>query len=152
MKRAWLLALPLSLAPVAGCVAVAAAAAGTVGFVQYDRNQAHRDFDVELEQAWQAATAAAPELGYPPIAVKTHTPSEGEFEVEDLWVRVEQHPDGYACVAVRIGTFDNDQHRRRAALFLNEVAIRLGEEPDRVPGAAAGEEPDQVPGAPGEDL
>lgn len=73
---------------------------------------------------------SAPELGYPPIVVNEHTPTEGEYEAgEDLWVRVEEHPEGFICVAVRVGTFETDDHRRKAGLFLNEVARRLGEEP-----------------------
>lgn len=140
MKRAWLLSLPLTLWPASGCIVAAAAAAGTVGFVQYDRNQAHRDFDVAFERAWNAASAAAPDVGYPAIEIKTHTPTEGEFEAgQDLWVRVEKHPRGYSCVAVRVGTFDTPDHRRRAGLFLNAVAERLGEEPDPLEGSGEDE-------------
>lgn len=130
MKRLPLFLLPLLLAPTTGCIAVAvAAAAGAVGLVQYDRNKAHRDFEVDFQSAWQAALASAPELGYPPIVVNEHTPTEGEFEGgEDLWVRVEEHPEGFICVAVRVGTFETEDHRRKAGLFLNEVARRLGEE------------------------
>ena len=131
MKRAWILTLPLLLVPTTSCVAVAvAAAAGAVGLIQYDRNRAHRDFEVDFETAWQAAVATATELGYEGQVVKLHTPTEGEFEGgEDLWVRVEEHPEGFICVAVRIGRFDTDDHRRRSGLFLNEVARRLGEDP-----------------------
>ena len=133
MNRAALLVLSLTLAFSAGCVAAAAAAAGTIGFVEYDRNQAHRDFDHDFEKVWTAATGATSALGYQPLVIKDRTPVEGHFEAgEDLWASVETHPEGYVCVAVRIGTFDTDDHRRRAGLFLNEVAERLGEEPNRV--------------------
>ena len=131
MKRSHLIVLPLLLAPLASCVAVAAAAAvGAVGLVQFDRNRAHRDFDVDFETAWTAAVEGAAEMGYLEPVVKEHTPTEGEFEGgEDLWVRVEEHPEGFICVAVRFGTFDTDDHRRRSGLYLNIVARRLGEDP-----------------------
>ena len=131
MKRSTLLLLPLLLAPATSCVAVAAAAAvGAVGLVQFDRNRAHRDFDVTFEDAWRAAIDSAAAMGYIEPVVKAHTPTEGEFEGgEDLWVRVEEHPEGFICVAVRFGTFDTDDHRRRSGLYLNQVAELLGEAP-----------------------
>jgi len=136
MKRTWLLFLPLFV-PVTGCAVVAvAAAAGAIGLVQYDRNKAHRDFEVPFEEAYQASVAVAADLGYPDVVVKLHTPTEGEFASgEDLWVRVEDHPDGFICVAVRVGNFDTEDHRRRSGLFLNEVAKQLGEDPHETSGS-----------------
>jgi len=51
-----------------------------------------------------------------------HATTEGEVKINDAEVRVTREAGGYTRVHVRIGTFQNDEHRRRAALLLEEIA------------------------------
>ena len=125
----WTLALAAALAPLAGgCVAVAAAAAAA-GYVQYDRNEAYRDFEGrELREVWHAVLEAVHATGRTVPGGVRASSTEGEVDLDGFWTRVEAWPEGYVRVRVRVGTFRTEDHRRKAGLFLDDVAARLGEE------------------------
>ena len=65
-------------------------------------------------------------VGHPAPRVKWHTETEGEIEDDDLWVRVEARSNDYTSVRVRIGTFDTEEHRRKAAVLLEEIEKEIG--------------------------
>jgi hypothetical protein len=50
-----------------------------------------------------------------------------DHEGENTRVRVSAHPENFCRVEVKIGTFNSENHRRKAALILNKVAELLGE-------------------------
>lgn len=110
-----------------GCVvgALAVGAAAGYGAIKYDENEASREFDVPLARAWAATVAAMEDNGF---AVGDPSPqgvTEGRIESGDAKVVVEAITGGRSRVRVRIGTFDNEDNRRRAALVLERVAKRL---------------------------
>jgi len=119
------------------CVAVAAAAVGGLGYLQYERNEATRDFPATLEATWDAAIVTLEEMGVS-NATKTLDKTQGVIDGEDVWVRVEVHPTDFTRVRVRFGTFTTEDHRRRSRLFLDTVQKRLGV--DAFPGGHSEEE------------
>jgi len=122
----WLLLLALASLPVAagGCfvAALAVGAAATFGVVMYVENEAYRDFHAELDPAWNATLAAMRKLGYPVQEGMPHGITEGAVKVNDAEVRVTRESGGYTRIHVRIGTFETEDHRRRATLLLEEIA------------------------------
>jgi len=127
--------------PLSGCLAVVAAAGAGFGYHQYEENEVVRDFPATLENAWNAALEAVKGAGHSNPATRWLGPTEGEIEDGDIRVRVEKLPEGVSRVRVRIGTFQTDDHDRRAALLLMDIQSRLGIEPT-APGST-----DQEPGA-----
>lgn len=126
MRIASALLVTLGLLSLQGCIVVAAAAvAGAVGYVQYDKNEAFRDFDYSLERTWEATLHSIDELGFTELEIQELTPTEGEISNETMWTRVERHTDDRARVRVRVGTFDNEDNRRRATLILETIAAKL---------------------------
>lgn len=130
MRRSPLLLISLSLLPLlGGCLAAAAAAGAAFGYVKYRENEATRDFEKSPPEVWPAALGALEARGYP---LPGGTPREleddadsAEVEGEDYWLRVEEHPGDFTRVRVRIGTFETDEHKRKAGLVLESVAERL---------------------------
>lgn len=116
-----LLALPFVAS---GCLLVAAGGAA-YGAIQYEKNEAYRDFESDLPDTWDATVAALEKLGYSVPENAGHTPTEGEIDIEDTNVRVERYPGDLTRVRVRIGTFDTESHRRRAQLLLEEIDLQL---------------------------
>ena len=119
-----LLLAHLALTLSASCAAVVAGGAAAIGYVYYDENEAHQDFDVELEDAWDATIAALQSQNYPVSSSTPLGPTEGEIEVDDVFVRVEQHTE-FTRVRVRIGTFKTEDHECRSGLLLEAIAERL---------------------------
>jgi hypothetical protein len=119
-----LLALALASLPVAAscCLAVAVGAAATFGVVMYMENEAYRDFRSDLDTTWNATLGAMRKLGYPVQEGMPHGVTEGEVKINDAHVRVTRESGGYTRVHVRIGTFETEEHRRRSALLLEEIA------------------------------
>ena len=120
LALAALLSLTLS-----GCLAVfaAAALAGTVGYVQYDENEAFQDFESSLDRVWDATIEALRDQGHEMAGDYPHGPDEGviQLQEEGLWVKVERTDQEFTRVRVRIGTFDTPEHHERATDLL--VAI-----------------------------
>ncbi|MSR62315.1 MAG: DUF3568 family protein [Planctomycetes bacterium] len=120
MLRPALLAL-LLLAPfVSGCLAVAAAGVVGAGVVQYGRNEVTQDFPLDLSAAWQATLEGLKRLEIAPEQSELG-PTEGRIAHQDLVILVERHPEGFARVRVRVGTFFSRDHERRARLVLQEI-------------------------------
>ena len=128
MRKLGLLAC-LCLVPLThSCLAVAGltvGAAGAVGYVYYDKNEAHRDFDATFDKTWKAALAALQELKYTLPAEREHAADSGVLTLDDLKVHVARHPGDMTRVSVRVGTFDSEEHRRRAGLILEKIAGEL---------------------------
>jgi hypothetical protein len=115
-----LLALPL------GACVVAAGAVGGVAAAKYMQNQEARSYRTTLRAAYEAALAALPELGYPAASQATLGPTEARVQAGDAKIAMAQFPGGVVRIAVSVGTFETDDHRRRAALVHERLATRLG--------------------------
>jgi hypothetical protein len=114
-----------------GVLLLPACAAAVVGGAAYGafkavNNEHERDFATDLESTWQAAIGSLQENGHPVAATATHGATSGTLEVGDVEVRVASHAGGKTRVSIRIGTFDTDDHRRRARLIMDGIARRLG--------------------------
>jgi hypothetical protein len=128
MPRSTVLAFLLLAAAPTLTSCVAAAAAGVVGvgvgLVQYQRNEATRDFPTTLETTWQACLQACLEQGLEVLDENLGV-TEGELEGEGLFVRAEVHAEGFTRVRIRFGTFASSEHRRRADLLMQAVERAL---------------------------
>ena len=82
-----LLALPFVAS---GCLLVAAGGAA-YGAIQYEKNEAYRDFESDLPDTWDATVAALEKLGYSVPENAGHTPTEGEIDIEDVDTRMRAH-------------------------------------------------------------
>jgi hypothetical protein len=107
-----------------GCLFVVAGAAA-YGVVQYDENEASRSYRDEFEDVWHAGLTALERLGYPLPTIVRKTATEGALTSGDASLTFERIPEGKVRVAVRVGTFDTQEHRRRAALVLEQIADEL---------------------------
>ena len=126
-QRSWRhLALALLL-PLGGCVvvAVAAGAAAVYGVIKYTQNGAQQDFEADLGATWDAVIASLRELGYAVEGDPRHGATEGTIRTGDVSVRVVRHPGDFTRIEVRVGTFETEDHKRRAGLILEAVARRL---------------------------
>lgn len=109
-----------------GCIAaVAAAAAATFGAIQYKANGAEQDYNREFRRTFDASVAALRKLGYELDGDPQPGPTEGEIRVDDVKLYVTRQPEGKTRVEVRVGTFDTEDHRRRATLILEEITAAL---------------------------
>jgi hypothetical protein len=115
--------------PLGGCIvaAVAAGAAVTYGVIKYTENGAQQDFRTDLDRTFAATVAALRHLGYPVAEVLVPGATEGRIATGDVTVRIARHPERFTRVTVRVGTFETDDHQRRARLILEEVQHRLRE-------------------------
>ena len=120
MHRPALLAILLLALLGSGCAAVAAAGVVGAGVIQYGRNEVTQDFPLELSAAWQATLEGLKRLEILPEQSELG-PTEGRIAHEDLVIVVERHPEGFARVRVRVGTFFSRDHERRARLVLQEI-------------------------------
>jgi hypothetical protein len=106
--------------------AAAVAAAATYGVIKYTENGAETDFKASLDETFAAAVASMRALDYPVSADLKPGPSEGRIEVSDASVLVARLPgDAGTRVTAKVGTFDTDEHERRARLILEEMKKRL---------------------------
>jgi hypothetical protein len=124
----WILLVVLLAAPItSGCLAMAGltVGAGVVGYVLYDKNEARRDFDASFAATWKATLAALRALEYTVPADPQHEGDSGALTLEDVRLRVAHHPGGKTRVHVRVGTFDTEEHRRRAGLILERIEKEL---------------------------
>ena len=127
MRSAKILLALVAMLSLPGCLAAAllVGAGGTYGAIEYSDNESSRDFPATLDDTWSATVRAMRELGYPVATNASHGTTEGHVEINDTQVWVEQHSGDITRVRVRIGTFDTDDHRRRAQLLLDAVAAEL---------------------------
>jgi hypothetical protein len=126
MRAPTLAFLLLASLPNAGCLVVAAGAAG-YGAVKYAQNEAARDYNADLTSTWVATLDTMREMGYPVSPGAPHGPTSGVIDIGDAHVSVAKHSESRTRVHVRIGTFDTDDHRRRANLLLSGIGRRLGQ-------------------------
>ena len=117
--------LLLLVAPLGGCVAVAVGAIAAYGALEYDGNEMSREYRANLNETWQATLAELGEMGYPVQQGTRPGPTEGKVEINDLVARVEKLDDARTQVRVRFGTFDTEDHRRKARLLLQGIANRV---------------------------
>jgi len=113
------------VAPLGGCVAVAVGAASVYGAIQYDGNQMSQEYRANLDKTWRATLAELEEMGYTAEQGTKPGPTEGKIEISDVVVRVEKLADERTQVRVRFGTFDTEDHRRKARLLLQGIASRI---------------------------
>ena len=127
MRNTRLLAALLVVPLVSGCLAVAGltVGAGVVGYVFYDKNEARQDFDASFDKTWKATLTALHSLQYAIPKDPAHAGDSGEITLNDLHVHVAYHPDNKTRVSVRVGTFDTEEHRRRAGLILEKIQDEL---------------------------
>lgn len=128
--RSLQLALILGLAAVLpGCLAMAAAAgaAAAYGYVQYDENQAYRDYRADVDVTFAAAAAVLRQDGRRVPESATFKSTRGEVLVDDIELHVTANSSISSRVTVRVGTFSNTAHRERAGAILDAIAVRLGE-------------------------
>lgn len=118
-----LFASVLALTP--GCVA-AAVGAGALGTVQYVRNEVSRDYPATVEATWSATLEAMRDLAYPVDPTARYGENGGTLVLNDVHVKVNERAPSGSRVAVRVGTFTNDEHRSRAKNILDGITRRLG--------------------------
>ena len=128
MRRLGLIAV-LSFVPlVSGCLAAAGltvGAAGVIGYIYYDRNEARRDFQASFDKTWTATLRSLRELGYEVPKDAAHVADFGDLTIENMMIRVARHPGNMTRVSVRVGTFDTADHRREAGLILEKIEQEL---------------------------
>jgi hypothetical protein len=129
-RIAFAAALPAIALLSGGCLvaAVAAGAAVAYGAIQYDKNEARRDFQAPLDRTWKATLAALRDNGYPVSDAAEPGTTEGKIDIGDAKVVVEKvpsEPTETTRVRVRIGTFDSEDNRRKAGLILEKVVDYL---------------------------
>ena len=112
---------------VPGCVvaAAAAAAAGVFGTVQYFANEATEDYRADVDAVRAAALAVLAEQGYGAAPRVTTDATRAEIEVGDVSIKIERQPGEFTRARVRVGTFDTDEHKRRAGLILEGIRKKL---------------------------
>ena len=128
MRRLGLIAIICLVSLTSGCLAVAGltvGAAGVVGYVYYDKNEARRDFGASFDKTWKATTEALRTLKYTVPKELEHSTDSGDLTIDNMKIRVARQPGNLTTVSVRIGTFDTADHRRRAGLILEKIAELL---------------------------
>jgi len=119
----------LGVAPMflGGCLAAAVVVAGaaTYGAVKYTDNGAYEDFDTDLRTTWNATLVSMQEQGYLVATDAEPTPTGGTIESGDAKVDVSLLPGKKTRVTVKIGTFETEDHQRRARLLLERIEKEL---------------------------
>ena len=114
----------------AGCeVVVIAAVAGVGGYFAYSENEHSRDYLVEFDDAWEALGTSLDALDYPEERTLTTAATDSTVEVNDLWVKMERHPQGVVRLRVRIGTFVGKGHKRRSTVLFDMIEKELDVSP-----------------------
>jgi len=127
MRKTLLFAILCGVPIFSSCLAVAglAGAGVVVGYVYYDKNEAHQDFSATFDKTWKATLEVLHDQHYDIPKEVEHQPDSGEIRIENLAVKVERYPGNVTRVSVRIGTFDTPEHRRRAGLILEHIEKEL---------------------------
>lgn len=128
MRKLGLIAILSLVSLTSGCLAAAGVtvgAAGVLGYVYYDKNEAQRDFHSTFEKTWAATLRALRDLKYTVPKDPEHLEDFGELTIDNLTVRVARHPGNSTRVSIRIGTFDTENHRRSAGLIIEKIEAGL---------------------------
>jgi len=126
MRRATGVALLAGvLAWMPGCVAVVAGAAAA-GTMKYVSNESARTYPADLRAAWQASLEALREVGYPIDPAVPYGKDGGSLDIEDVKLQVRAGETSGSRVWVRVGTFDTEKNRAKAARILDAIQRRLG--------------------------
>ena len=130
MRHLTLVVLFLASPLLAGCEAVAVAVVASVGgFFAYSTNEIAEDYLVDFDAMWAAAERSLDLLHYSEDRNVTQGANDGTVEVDDLWLKIERHPNGIVRVRARVGTFVTRGHKRRARVLLESIEKDLGVEP-----------------------
>ncbi len=117
-----LIASPL----LAGCEAIViAAVAGVGGYFAYSENEHSRDYLVDFDEAWDAASRSLDALDYPAERTLTSAANDSTVEVDELWLKMERHPKGVVRIRIRVGTFVSSGHKRRAVVLFDMIEQEL---------------------------
>src|SRR5262245_48281121 len=113
----------LCLVPlISGCLAAVGltvgAAAGVVGYIYYDKNEAHQDFAANFDKTWKATHEALRALKYAVPKDPAHSTDSGDLTIDDVRISVARIPGNLTRVSIRVGTFDTEGHRLRAGMIL----------------------------------
>jgi len=115
----------LCLVPLtSGCLAAAGltvGAAGVVGYVYYDKNEAQRDFAANFDKTWKATFEALRTLKYAVPKEPEHSTDSGDLTIGNVRISVARNPGNTTRVSIRIGIFDTEDHRRRAGLIFEKI-------------------------------
>ena len=84
-----------------------------------------QEYRANLDETWHATLAELGEMGYPVQQGTKPGPTEGKVEINNVVARVEKLGDERTQVRVRFGTFDTEDHRRKARLLLEGIANRI---------------------------
>jgi hypothetical protein len=117
--------LVVAAAPLSGCIAIAAGAAGGYAAAQYARNDDVRDYAAGFARTWPAVLASMRDAGYPVALDAPGTPPSGRIAITDAVVDVLEVAVGTTRVRVRVGTFTSDAHRRMAGQIHAGIATRV---------------------------
>lgn len=123
------LALILGLSMgLSSCVAaaVAVAAGGGIAYWQYSENEVCADFQADLKSTWEAARTVLAQQGFGDPTAEALGVTEGELSSDGWKLHVERRTGDVTRVRVRIGTFDTDDHERRARLLMEGIGEKLG--------------------------
>ncbi len=119
------IAVLLSLTSCAAVAVAAVAGAAVFGVVMYERNEAYEDYRTDLATTWAAAVVTLRDLGYVVDGDPQPGKTEGDLETGDVRLVVERHADDFTRVRVRVGTFETDDHKRRAKLLLEGIRAKV---------------------------
>jgi hypothetical protein len=129
MHRPSLIGILCLVALTSGCLVAAGltvgAAAGVVGYVYYDRNEAVRDFPASFDKTWKATLGAMRTLKYAVPKEPELSAASGELLIDDVKISVTRQPGNLTRVSIRVGTFDTEGHRHRAALIFEKIQGQL---------------------------
>ena len=130
MRQLTLVLLFLTAPLLAGCEAVAVAViAGVGGYFAYSTNEVAEDYLVDFDEMWAAAERSLDLLHYSEDRKVTQGANDGKVEVDDLWLKIERHPNGVVRVRARVGTFVTTGHKRRGRVLLESIEKDLGVKP-----------------------
>jgi len=129
MRRLSLIGILCLVQLTSGCLAAAGltvgAAAGVVGYVYYDKNEAQRDFAANFDKTWKATLEAMKALKYTVPKEPQHSADSGDLTIGNIRINLARHPGNMTRVSIRIGTFDTADHRRRAGLIFEKIEEQL---------------------------
>lgn len=125
MHRLSLIGILCLVSLTSGCLAAAGltvgAAAGVLGYVYYDKNEAQRDFAANFDKTWKATLEALRTLKYAVPKEPEHSTDSGDLTTGNIRISVVRSPGNMTRVSIRVGTFDTEDHRRRAGLILEKI-------------------------------
>jgi hypothetical protein len=109
--------LALSLSMAAGCGALVAGGAAAAGTYVYTEGRLQRQYDANLDQAFQASLAGARDIGLK-VAEQNKEVAEASIRAEQqdgspVWITLESLDQNKTQVSVRVGYTGDEQASRR---------------------------------------